>query len=180
MTIETLLQSLAPVYDSANHDAEDYVTASAYAALKTELWAQFQSIPFGVRFTVHDPYQTADEMFSALDSGSVLQVFTLADLPADHPFTELAPNGESFNSVFRAVHDALAHYPLRNDFSMRGEFRAFQAHARLLSPLAQWAVATETLGQQAWLRYGPTPGEFAEQKAFLLPRVYVDTAITLD
>jgi hypothetical protein len=172
--------TLAPLYGAGEHAPDNPLVRACYDRLKAELWQQFQTLrqSVDVTFTAFDPYATVGEMFADL-TRSQLCVYTVADLPIDHPLRQLAPNAQSYNSVFRAVHDGLAHWSGRNPFHALGEFRAFQAHARLLSPLAQWAVATETLGQQAYLRYGSTPGEFAPQKALLLPRRLVDLATEL-
>ena len=69
------------------------------------------------------------------------------------------------NLVFRAVHDKLAHYDRHNDFSFRGELKAYNAHIKL-SPVETYpALFTEIIGQAAfYLVYG----HFGEQKIALL------------
>jgi hypothetical protein len=84
------------------------------------------------------------------------------------------------NDAFRAVHDAFGHFGSGNPFfRAAGEERAFQEHARMYSPEARGAMASETRGQNSWLNYGPyaVPNRtalgadtvFADQKTGLLP-----------
>lgn len=82
------------------------------------------------------------------------------------------------NDVFRAVHDAFGHAKHGVGFRARGEENAFQSHARMYSPEALPAVASETRGQNSWVNYGPfgefnrsaSPAltEYAEQKTGIM------------
>lgn len=158
------------------HQPNNPLVVAAYQALAEELWRQFE-ILFRIRrieFTNTDPYASSRAMFEALDRGEVLRVYTGCDLPFDHPLAALAPNLQTYNSIFRAVHDGLIHYPNRLNFTAKGELSAFRQHAALLSPLAMWAVATETLGQTA---YYTVSGRYAGQKADLLPQSIVADAL---
>lgn len=139
----------------------------AYSMLSSELWQQFARLPMHVTFTDTDPYATSHEMHTACDRGH-LAVYRGADLPDAHPLSFLAPNGETFNSIFRAVHDGMAHRFGRYGFGVEGELCAFRVHwhSLLLTPPAQHALATETLGQTAVYARTKT---FAAQKAGLLP-----------
>lgn len=173
MTLDDYLRTVASVYESARHAPKDAYTRHCYYQLKRDLWAQFNVLNAFTRvtFTTTDPYGSSREMFESLDRGS-LSVYSVADIPSDHPFSERAPNGETFNSVFRAVHDGLAHYPERNSFGKLGEFKAFLAHCRLLGWDSQRALFTETIGQNAWYHFGPKLLDrraFAEQKVTILP-----------
>lgn len=172
----TGLALVAKAYRSLVHSPTNALVLAAYAALTEELWQQFEvlSKAYTFVFTDVDPYGSSGAMFAELDMVRTLRVYTVVDMPADHPFARLAPNGQTFNSIFRAVHDALAHYPNRYSFSAAGELAAFREHCRFLSPLARWAVATETLGQNA---YYQTHKRYAPQIADLLPAVLVDDAI---
>jgi hypothetical protein len=81
--------------------------------------------------------------------------------------------------VFRAVHDAFGHAKHGVGFRARGEENAFQSHARMYSPEALPAVASETRGQNSWVNYGPYGAknrtaspidtEYAEQKTGIMP-----------
>ena len=83
------------------------------------------------------------------------------------------------NDVFRAVHDAFGHAKHGVGFRARGEENAFQSHARMYSPEALPAVASETRGQNSWVNYGPYGAknrtaspidtEYAEQKTGIMP-----------
>ena len=147
--LEHLLRTVSAAYSTLRHQPEAPHVRLAYSTLRIELWQQFQRLTrdIQVMFTTTDPYATSLAMFDDIYLRRQLRVYSAADLPTGHPLLERAPNGLPYNLIFRAVHDGLAHYPGRHSFSMRGEFRAFKAHCRMLSLDAQWAVATETLGQ---------------------------------
>ncbi len=164
-------------------------TLRCYAALCRELSAQFEVLQafIPVYFTAADPYKTSQEMFADISGAAAagrwdytarLRVFTGGEpIAPSHMFSHRALiTGENYNLVFRAVHDGLAHYPGKHSFSALGEFRAFLAHARLLSPDAVRAVATETLGQNA---YYNVHGKYAPQKFALLPPALIARAFTL-
>lgn len=182
MRLEDFLKDVAREYD-----ALPLVGFHApYDILCRELDSQFDILRafVQVKFTDVDPYKHSTDMFTDLALCQYLEVYRQATLPAGHPFerTQLL-TGETYNTIFRAVHDGLAHFPNRHTFSMRGEFDAFRAHCRLLSPFAQWAIATETLGQNAWYHFAPNrigPKTFAPQKYALLSRGTVDRALTED
>ena len=83
------------------------------------------------------------------------------------------------NDLFRIVHDYRGHYlGGKSTFGPKGEHQAYLTHKKDFSPLAQKALATETMGQNSWVNFGPY-GEknkknpqnttYAEQKAGLLP-----------
>lgn len=92
------------------------------------------------------------------------------------------------NDLLRVVHDIYGHGQSGFRDDPRGQYNAYHEHARLLSPEAARALATETLAQGSWANYGPhlrrkdgtvprvsdvdylppAQKEFAEQKAFLL------------
>lgn len=152
MSLDTFLPIVARAYTSAVHDPMYPTVASSYASLKRQLLRQYEqqvAARYTVTFTDVDPYADCLQLFADMDRNR-LAVYTVDDMPADHPFCEVSPIGVSYNVVFRAVHDAIAHYPQRNDFTYAGEFRAFLAHAKWLTPLAQWALFTETVGQNAY------------------------------
>lgn len=110
---------------------------------------------------------------------------------ADHPMlqpTNIVHNGRRLlaNDVFRVVHDYFGHVKEGNGFRADGEFNAYRIHKPMYSPEARKALATETLGQNAWVNYGPH-GEanrtasaaktvYADQKAGLLPPEIIKVA----
>lgn len=74
------------------------------------------------------------------------------------------------NDMFRAVHDFFGHAGSGRGFMADGEEAAWVAHSQMFSPLARRAMTTETRGQNSF--YNQT-GQFAEQKAALLPDEFV-------
>lgn len=181
--LDDYLRTVARVYDAARHEPELWWVHTYYAHLKCELLSQFDLLSafVSVSFTDVDPYGGSAEMFESVRRGS-LAVYTGANMPSDHPFTELAPAriGQNYNTVFRAVHDGLAHYPERNSFGKLGEFKAFRAHARLLSWEAIQALFTETVAQNSWYHFGPNPKSFAPQRATILPETLIRQALNLE
>lgn len=180
--LNEFLTRVASVQGSLYHRPSDPVVATGYRALIAALTAQFQLLRafVDVSFVDIDPYDSSAMMFTDIDCNRRLSVYRIAALPQDHPLAALHANGETYNSIFRAVHDGLAHYPGRNPFNFTGEFRAFQAHAALIghsNTLALQALACETLGQNAWYNFGPNARvtdpklrAFAPQVAALIPR----------
>jgi hypothetical protein len=70
------------------------------------------------------------------------------------------------NDMFRAVHDAFGHGATGRGFNRHGEEAAYRSHARMFSPEARGALASETRGQNAFVnRFG----DFPEQKMVTLP-----------
>lgn len=59
------------------------------------------------------------------------------------------------NDCFRFVHDHFGHSERGNGFGPIGEFNAWDAHMRLYTDIAQYAMTTETLGQNCWVNFGP-------------------------
>lgn len=179
MTINpALLGTVARYYGAMVHAPDCQPVAHAYTVLCAELWRQFEDMTdfIGVGFTDKDPYTGSMALFQDINQYGLFRVYTGgADLPAGHPLARTAPNGQTYNTIFRAVHDGLAHYPIRASFSVAGELQAFERHYRMLSPLAGHAIATETLGQNAWFNFGPHADlpvrtrPYAPQKATLLP-----------
>jgi hypothetical protein len=70
------------------------------------------------------------------------------------------------NDMFRAVHDVYGHLGSGRGIDHNGEEAAFQKHAAMFSPLARQAMATETRGQNSYLRQH---GDFPEQKVATMP-----------
>ena len=103
--------------------------------------------------------------------------------PSDHPMlhpTEFVHEGKPLlaNDLFRIVHDYRGHHlGGKSTFGPKGEHHAYLTHKKDFSPLAQKALASETLGQNSWVNFGPhgehnraSPHKtiYAEQKAGLL------------
>lgn len=184
--IHRLLRRVAAEQHTLIHTPDELAARKAYAALTDALSAQYDILSqfVNVEFTDRDPYPTSAQMFGDIAYRHRLKVYTVAELPAHHPFGAIhVSTGQTFNSIFRAVHDGLAHYPNRFTFGPVGEFQAFQAHARLLqgNTGAIHALATETLGQNAWFNFGPrsheNPKPYAPQVTGLLPWLLIVEAL---
>lgn len=184
-TREALTREIADTYQAIAPNAYPHATAHAYHKLQTALRAQFDILSafVDVRTSDTDPYPDSAAMFQDIARNRALTVYTSAELPAGHPMSDLAIAGDSplsWNTVFRAVHDGLAHYPGRHSFGARGEWRAFQAHARLIGDSdvsALHALFTETITQNAWYQ---VHGMFAPQKSVLMPWNLVARALALE
>jgi hypothetical protein len=74
------------------------------------------------------------------------------------------------NDMFRTVHDFFGHAASGRGFGRDGEEAAWVAHSVMFSPEARKAMTTETRGQNS---YYNKFGEFAPQKAGLLPEPYI-------
>jgi hypothetical protein len=74
------------------------------------------------------------------------------------------------NDMFRTVHDFFGHAASGRGFGKDGEEAAWVAHSVMFSPEARRAMTTETRGQNS---YYNKFGEFAPQKAGLLPEPYM-------
>lgn len=179
LRLPAFLARVAAEYDALSHRPEDTHVRACYDALCDALAPQFALLAAQVqiRFTAVDPYPSSAAMFADLDAGR-LSVYTVADLPTRHPLMRVHPaTAQPYNVIFRAVHDGLAHYPGRFGFGPKGEFQAFKTHCRMMvgNVAAMHALATETLGQNAWYQSRLT---FASQKAALLPWLTVRQALT--
>lgn len=191
LRLPAYLARVAAEYDQLHHEPHTPIVRLAYAALCEALAVQFNVLSslMAVRFTTVDPYPSSAAMFADCDQER-LSVYTVADLPINHPLAMTHEDtGQTYNSIFRAVHDGLAHYPERFPFNYRGEFAAFKAHARMLAGNvpAIHALATETLGQNAWYNFGREncrqralglAPHYAPQHASLLPWYTVREALT--
>ncbi len=119
-----------------------------------------------------------------------MNVFTGGEPRGDHPLAERITDPlETYNNVFRAVHDVFGHAQgverfgnehggANLDFGHHGEDHAFRNQAAMYSPLARRALASETRGQNAAFHFGPNGPQnrqkpagaiYPEQKAALMP-----------
>lgn len=188
-------RQIADAYEQMKHDPEHPDVKAAYGALIDETKKQYQNLlDSGLKISKipqgqPNPYPTSKHLHDDVDSGHMWyyptdQGFGSGDVSKDHPMlqpTEFKDNeGKPMlaNDCFRVVHDKI-HHNLRNKFGAKGEHEAYIAHKKTFSPLAQKALATETMGQNSWVNYSTAHGEhnrknptktiFADQKAGLLP-----------
>lgn len=157
------IRQLGHAYDSLpNHDPQ---AVPHYEAMRHEVNNQYDHLTkrmgINVQSVDHDPYRNAHEMIHDLHNNKRLQVMKTS-LTGHHPYFS-----DEDNDKFRAVHDAFGHAGTGRDFDRHGEEAAFHAHARMFSPEARGALATETRGQNGSLIKN---GQFGPQKIALLPR----------
>ena len=172
--------AIADFYDEAKNSPLSPVVAKSYSAFKKESFAQWMLAEAnGIRFepTRIDPYPNLNypAMRKDVIENHRLKVFTGGNpLPRGHPMSAIAPNGISYNVIFRGVHDLFGH--ASHDYSFAttaGEVHAFLSHAQMFSKRARGAMAFETLGQTAWQEYGRHPANvsYPPQKANVLPNI---------
>jgi GNAT superfamily N-acetyltransferase len=106
-----------------------------------------------------DPYKDVHEMMHDINNNKRLQVLG-THATGGHPYFD-----DDTNDKFRAVHDFFGHAATGRSFDRHGEQAAYLAHAKMFSPEAQPALATETRGQNSSLIYN---GGFQPQKTALL------------
>ena len=190
-----LSKRVADAYEAMKHNPESPKTKAAYEALKTETKAQWDAAEkAGYKFEPWtkpgQPYANSAEMAADVRDNKHLYYFPGGDIPKDHPLADVDPKtGETYNNIFRAVHDLFGHAKNDYEFGPRGEENAFLAHSRMYSDKAVPALLSETKGQNSWVNFGPhlrdengnvpvrgetgyvppTERPFAEQKAGLLP-----------
>ena len=195
---------IADAYERMPHTPDDPATAAAYDALIRETNAQYKAIQnTGLKIEFikpgqEDPYK-GNPRLATLDvrNRNHLWVyptdegFGQGENNTDHPLmrpTNITVDGKKLlaNDVFRIVHDYFGHVKEGNGFRADGEFNAYRIHKPMYSPLAQKALATETLGQNAWVNFGPNAEAnrgasaaktvYAQQKAGLLPDAVIKAA----
>jgi hypothetical protein len=195
------------------NNLENPLVQKAYQNLNTEIAKQYDYLTAGedgTRFTSQpwseggEPYKNSSEAINDIRTKNSLK-FLKTD-PSSfgpegedfsyHPLLQdsgrVDANGVrlTYNDLFRAVHDAIAHGLFAAEFGPVGEESAWQTHMRTLDdPWARWALTTETRGQNSFVNYreqmlgkdgmplrkgddGYVPLDqrgFAEQKAALLP-----------
>jgi hypothetical protein len=110
---------------------------------------------FVVSFVDRQPYDSARDMFEDMHSGR-LKISTQYN---EHPFFTKEDNLKA-----RAVHDAY-HYWSNSDFSLEGEYKAFELQAGEVAEESVPALYSEVVLQAAYtIRYG----KFPVQKVFTL------------
>lgn len=151
----------------------------AFHAMREETVAQFRHMTaprrrggmgISVETSDKDPYDGPQPLFNDLFHDRRMKVLSTRSTGA-HPFFS-----DDENDMFRAVHDVFGHAGTGRGFDRHGEEAAYQSHARLYSPLARMALATETRGQNAALIH---TGQFQQQKIALMPRRLVNPGLIL-
>ena len=196
------MKRIADAQQRATHNPDADAVAKAYRALVDEtkaMWRALGDVEVEAWTGDGQPYASAAAMLEDVAAGR-LKLRLSDDMfgpGADNPGHPMnAASGVkttdgrdlSNNDLFRVVHDIYGHGQSGFRDTPRGQYNAYHEHARLLSPEARRALATETLAQGSWQNYGPhlrrrdgtvpretdvdylKPNlkEFAEQKAFVL------------
>lgn len=149
-------------------NSSDPAVREAYDQLVKETEAQYDYIVndlgINVEFIESDPYDNSTHMFSDIFENNNLRVFKGGE---PHAFLSVAgADGITANEKLRAVHDYFGHTVEGNEFGGIGEERAWVAHSKLFSPLAQKAMTTETKGQNSWVNNDPVNKQaLADMKA---------------
>ncbi len=191
-------EKVARAFEDMEHNPSDPAVKSSYDALIKETLAQWRAIEkTGLKVDFMkpgqaDPYAASPRL--ALEDilhNNHMWVFpTEAGYGSggkdvsDHPMlrtTDVTVGGKKLlaNDVFRIVHDYFGHAAEGNGFRADGEYNAWRIHRSMYSKEAQGALATEALGQNSWVNFGPhgeanrTAGSgdtvYSDQKAGLLP-----------
>lgn len=188
---------VADAYHNMKHTPDDENTKNAYNALINETKDQFNKLMEGglkisrIQPGQENPYKNSKELHNDIINNNHLWYFPTEqgygsddkEVP-NHPLLQgtghMHDDKELLaNDMFRIVHDINGHHVGgQSGFGPTGEHRAFLTHRKMYSPLAQRALASETLGQNSWVNFGPH-GEhnrknphktiYADQKAGLLP-----------
>lgn len=141
------------VEDYQIRDYKDLVHES-YNQLIREIDMQFQQLPVKVEFNDGEKeYKNSTELLDDVHNYNHLWVYQGGD---DH--TELGSKttdkkGLTANEKFRAVHDYYGHGLNGFQFGKNGEENAWIEHSKMLSPLAQIALTSETRGQNSVVNY---------------------------
>jgi hypothetical protein len=191
------LTKIAADYDKMPHNPNDPAVKASYDALTKETLAQWQAIKKSglkvdfIKPGQPDPYAASPRLaIEDAQKNNHMWVYptesgfgTESAAAKDHPL--LKDSGEKINGqpatvndIFRIVHDYFGHAAEGNGFRADGEFNAWRLHNAMYSPAARPALASETLGQNAWVNYGPhgeanrtassANTKFADQKAGLM------------
>jgi hypothetical protein len=175
-----LADEIADAYVKMVDDPTNPEVIAAYRKLADEVADQYNymvnDLGIKVEFVDFEPYLGAggkvDSKLMMQDVAENKHMFIRrSDIDADpatgraHP---LLTNEE--NDMFRTVHDFFGHAASGRGFGKDGEEAAWVAHSVMFSPEARRAMTTETRGQNS---YYNKFGEFAPQKAGLLPEPYI-------
>lgn len=153
------------VEESGAKNYEEFV-AAAYGQLGKEVGEQFDELSAaGIQTTYHQGdlnYPSSDAMRMDLFGNRNLNVYRGGDR---HDYlNEVDPvTGLNTNEQFRAVHDAIGHGAEPTQFGAKGEEKAFGVHSQTFSPLARFALASETRGQNSAVNYTPLNARVTEK-----------------
>ena len=153
-------KKVADAYEAMEHNPDDPKTKAAYDALIRETKAQWDAAKAaGYKLEPWtepgQPYANSRDMAEDVRNNKHLFYFQGGDIPEGHPLGGVDPQtGETYNNIFRAVHDLFGHAKNGYEFGPRGEENAFLAHSKMYSDEAIPALLTETKGQNSWVNFG--------------------------
>jgi hypothetical protein len=187
---------IADAYHNMKHDPSHPEVKASYDALINETKQQYKDLlASGLKISkiqpnMDNPYPTSKHLHADMTNNNHMWYYPTSlgfgsedSIPHDHPMlreTEFKdPEGKPMlaNDVFRVVHDSV-HNKLKNGFGPKGEHESFLEHKKTYSPLAQKALATETMGQNNYVNFSSQIGHlnrakpgsaYAPQKAGLMP-----------
>lgn len=160
-------QLVAESYAAAPMRSGDGV--KAFKTFQTHIVRMFTRMQSKVRveFVDYDPYANATEMKEDIKRTGVLKVYS-GDNQAE------AWDRPEINLMLRAVHDFAAHLGAMGrgkirEFSLKGEFQAYNKHVNLIgcNSIAGGALFTEIIGQVSYFHHY---GRFPKQKIVTLPQ----------
>lgn len=138
-------------------DSKNPTVIEAYTQLARETEAQYKYltdvIGINIEFIEDDPYPNSDAMFEDIIKNNNLRIYKGGEPHAFLGDTSRDEKGITANEKLRAVHDYFGHFVQRNQFGKIGEERAWVEHSKMFSPMAQWALTTETRGQNSWVNF---------------------------
>lgn len=177
-----IAHAICEAYEKLPILATDDLTRATYQALANEVMQQFRFLAdAGYDFEPWQldgqPYQNSAEMMADVCENKHIFFFTGGEPnPYMTAYAVTLYGVEcSVNDVFRAVHDLFGHACEGFGFGQRGEENAWIHHSMMFTAGAQWALTTETRGQNSWVneneanKHLPACNKpFATQKAALL------------
>lgn len=126
----------------------------AYKQLISEVDRQFESLPVKIDFHNGDKnYLNSSEMLDDVHNFNHLWVYGGGEDHTELGSKTIDANGLTANDKFRAVHDYYGHSVEGYQFGPKGEENAWLEHSKMFSPLAQWALSSETRGQNSVVNY---------------------------
>lgn len=195
-------QRVGRVYQRLPHNPNHPKVKASYEQFKRETLAQYLHLKaLGVHFEPWlkpgQPYTNSQEMREDVAKNGHLFYFPTINEheesfsgPKDNPLLERTGEvahgyNQTYNDLFRAVHDYFGHAVHGHQFGPQGELRAWVEHAKMFSPLARPALSMETHGQNSWVNFGPHKPQglpasqrpYAEQKTNVLPEKLYPTKL---
>ena len=165
-------RKIAEAYAKMENNPNSPDVKAAYNALAKETLAQYKALlaaGYEIEISEENFYKNSQEMIDDVVKNKRIKIFSTEAGFGNKPISKKSrkenpmlmesgmkdKNGVPLlnNDLFRAVHDIIGHGELGNSFGAIGEENAFQIHARLYSPLARKALATETRGQNSFVNF---------------------------